>query len=122
METALRKQGQVDNNTQPEIEESIRGVRHSFVYTGRRQAPKSRMIELHITSTITDWAPQSYTRKLWYMGHSKNCKKCIEDHLRHHLLDMSAGPLLMMRLMQDFEVREEHFQEWERYNPTHFRS
>ena len=122
MKSSLRKQGQVDNNTQSEIEESIRGVEYSFFYTGRRQATKSPMIELHITSTIKDWAQQTYIRKAWYMGHSEKWKKCIADHVRQHLLDMAAGPMLVMRLMQDFEIIEENFHEWEKYNPTHFRS
>lgn len=118
----LRIQGIVDFNTQSQIEESIKGVEYSFVYTGKRQAPRSAMIELHITSTVTDWAQQRYIRKAWYMGHKDNWKKCIQDHVRQHLIDLQAGHMLVIRMMQDFEINEEHYQKWDKYNPSYFRT
>lgn len=118
----LKMQGKKDFNTQPEIEDSINGVEYSFVYTGKRQAPKSGMIELHITSTVKDWAQNMYVRKAWYMGHKEDWKKCIQDHVRQHLLDLQAGHMLVMRMMQDFEITEKDYQKWDKYNPSHFRS
>ena len=115
MKSPLRLQKKSDHNSQPEIEESIRGVEFSFFYTGRRQAKGSAQIELYITSIITDWNQQQYIRKAWYMGDSKDWKKCIENHVRQHLLDVSAGAMLVMRMMQDFEVKQEHYKPWDKY-------
>ncbi|WP_156879185.1 hypothetical protein [Salinimicrobium xinjiangense] len=122
MKSQLKLQGKVDLHPQPEIEESIRGVEYDFFYTGKRQALRSPVIELHITSTVCDWAENVYIRKAWYMGHKDQWKQCIEDHVRQHLLDLSAGHMLVMRLMQDFEIGEKHFKEWDKYNPNHFRT
>lgn len=118
----LRIQGKVDFNSQPEIEDSIRGVEYSYVYTGKRQAPRSDIIEIHITSTVRDWAQQTYIRKAWYMGHKGHWKKCIQDHIRDHLTDLQTGSMLVMRLMRDFEIKEGNYQTWEKYEPTYFRT
>lgn len=120
MKPSLRLRAQQDINTQDHIEESIRGVDYIFFFTGRRQAHNSPIIELHITSTIIDWNHQRYERKSWYMGHMEGWKKCIENHVRQHLVDLGAGQMLAMRLMQDFQVKQEHYRRWEKYYPNGF--
>ena len=122
IDAPLKQQGKVDFHPQPQIEESIRGVEFDFFYTGKRQGTSSVIIELHITSTVRDWAENVYMRKACYMGHKKQWKKCIEDHVRQHLLDLSTGSMLVMRLMQSFEVTEDKFKPWDKYNPSHFRT
>lgn len=55
------------------------------------------------------------------MGHSSGWKNCIEMHIRQHLLDMSTGMQLVIRMMQDFEIKEENFVKWEKYYSNGFR-
>lgn len=117
----MRLQGQTDHNTKKEIEDSIRGVEYDFFYTGKRQAPKSPVIEIHVTSSITDWADQSYTRKAWYMGHQKTWKECIKNHIKTHLIDIGTEKLLVTRMMRDFEITKDKFINWDKYPPVHFR-
>lgn len=118
MKTSLRQQGKVDFHPQPEIEDSIRGVEFDYFYTGKRQGSSRIQIELHITSTVRDWNDNVYIRKAWYMGHKDHWKKCIEDHVRQHLLDLSTGPMLVMRMMQDFEVTEDKYKPWDKYKAS----
>ncbi|WP_423819197.1 hypothetical protein V5739_00370 [Salinimicrobium sp. TIG7-5_MAKvit] len=120
IKSPLRPQGKFDFHPQEEIQESIRGVEYDFFYTGKREGTGGQ-IELHVTSIVRDWAENVYIRKAWYMGHKENWKGCIENHVRTHLLEISAGRMLVMRLMQDFEVTEDKFKPWEKYNPSHFR-
>lgn len=120
MKTPLRPQGIVDFNPQEAIEESIRGVEFDYFYTGKREG-KSGYIELHVTSTVRDWAENVYIRKAWYLGHKEDWKSCIDKHIRTHLLDLNTGMQLVLRMMQEFEVSEEKFIHWEIYKPTHFR-
>ena len=114
-------QDKVDFHPQPEIEDSIRGVEYDFFYTGKRQAPNSVTIELHITSNVRDWAENVYIRKAWYMGHKDQWKKCLKDHVRQHLTDLGTEPMMVRRMMQDFEVTKDNFKPWDKYNPSHLR-
>lgn len=98
----LCEQGGKDYHPKPEIEESIRGVEYEFFYTGKRLG-SGNQIELHITSIIRDWEETVFIRKSWYSGNKRTWKKCIEQHVRQHLEDLSTGQMLIMSLMRDFE-------------------
>lgn len=115
----LRERGRKDLFPKPEIEESIRGVEMDFYYTGKKLGSGTQ-IELHITSIVRDWEETVYIRKSWYSGNKQSWKECIDQHLRNHLKDLSTGQMLILNLMRDFEVREEHFRTWEKYEPVCF--
>lgn len=120
MKSPLRQQEKIDYHPKEEIEESIRGVEYDFFYTGKRQGTGGQ-IELHITSTVRDWAENVYIRKAWYMGHKEKWEDCIKDHVRNHLIDLGTGHMLVMRLIQDFEVAKEKFKPWEKYKPNYLK-
>ena len=117
----LRERGRKDLHPKEAIEESIRGVEFDFYYTGKRLG-SGKHIELHITSIVRDWEENVYIRKSWYDGNKKNWRACIKNHVRQHLIDLSSGAMLIMHLMRDFEVREEHFKKWTSYNPVYYKS
>ena len=115
----LREQGKKDWHPQPEIVDSIKGVKFDYFYTGKRLG--GQQIELHITSVVMDWKSISYTRKAWYMGSKKDWKKCIQHHIINHLNDLSTGRMLVMSLIKDFEVTDDKFKTWEKYKPVYFK-
>lgn len=108
-----------DFHPKPAIEESIRGVEVDFYYTGKRLG-KGTQIELHLTSIVRDWEETVYIRKSWYTGNKKTWRECIEKHITKHLQDLSVEPTIVKGLMRDFEIREEHFRTWEKYDPEYF--
>ena len=116
----LRVKGKKDYHPKETIEDSIRGVEYDFYYTGKRRGT-GKQIELHVTSIIRDWEENVFIRKAWYGGNRSTWKDCIREHVRKHLEDLNVGQLLTRRLMQDFEIRDEHFKKWEEYNPVEFR-
>lgn len=116
----LLERGRKDFHPNPEIEESIRGVEYEFFYTGKRLG-SGKQIELHVTSMVRDWEENVYIRKSWYSGNKEEWKKCIEEHIRKHLQDLITGYTMIVGLMRDFEIKEEHFRTWEKYEPVYYR-
>lgn len=117
MKTHFQLQGKVDFHPQKEIKDSIKGVKFDFFYTGKREG--AGQIELHITSIVRDWDENVFIRKASYLGHKENWKRCIKDHVRTHLLELHTGEMLVLALMQEFDVTEDNFKPWENYNPIH---
>jgi hypothetical protein len=115
---ALKEKGRKDYHPKEQIEESIRGVDFDFFYTGKKLGSGS-LIELHVTSIVRDWEENVFIRKSWYSGYKKEWRECLREHVRQHLTDLCAGKMLVMSLMREFEVKEEHFREWKEYNPIY---
>lgn len=112
--------GRKDFHPKPEIEESIKGVKVEFFFTGKRLG-SGNQIELHVTSIVRDWEENLFVRKAWYRGNKQTWRKCIEQHVRNHLEDLATGHMLIMSLMREFEIHEEHFKAWEKYKPVYYR-
>lgn len=115
----LKEAGRRDFHPKEGIEESLRGVSFDYFYTGKREGP-SGQIELHITCVVTDWQENVFVRKAWFMGHKGNWKEVIRSFIIRHLEDLGTGNLLIKRMMQEFEVSQEKFMSWEKYNPECF--
>lgn len=115
----LKEKGRRDFHPKNDIEESIRGVEYEFYYTGKRLG-SSQQVELHVTSVVRDWEENVFIRKSWYSGDKKLWKECLKGHVRQHLEDLCTGRMLIMSLLRDFEVKEEHFREWNKYDPVCF--
>ena len=120
LDSPLRESGRKDFHPKEAIEESIRGVEYDFYYTGKKMG-SGKQIELHITSIVRDWEENVFIRKSWYHGNRETWKNCIKNHVKQHLTDLSTGRVLVMSLMRDFEIREEHFRKWESYNPVYYK-
>ena len=111
----LKIRGKEDFFPQSITEDSTRGVQFDYFYTGKTLGSGSE-IELYITSKSLDWDNNVYIRKSWYLGSRTRWKAYIEDHIRNHLNDPSAGGNLVKQLTRYFEVSEEKDKEWEQYH------
>lgn len=105
--------GRKDSHPKSVIEDGHRGVEFDFYYTGKRLG--SALIELHITSIIRDWEENIFLRKSWYNTEKVMWKDVIRGHVQKHLLDLGVDKTITRGLLRDFEVREEHFRVWNKY-------
>lgn len=119
MKPPLRLQGQVNINTKERIEDSIKGVDYSFTYTGRRQALKSPVIDSYYfhhkrlgTAKVRQESLVHGPFRKMEAVYRKSCKAAPYGYW--------YCPLLVMRMMRNFEVTKSNFQEWDKYKPTHF--
>ncbi len=110
----LKEVQQHNQQPQPEIQESLRGVEFNYFFTGKRMGTGGE-IELYITSIVTDWETNTYTRQSIYRGHKDQWKKCIEKHIISHLKDLNTEPGIVRAMMRYFQVDEEKYKSWERY-------
>lgn len=113
-QSPLREVQQQNSQPQPEIQESLKGVDFDYVFTGKREGTGGT-IELHITSIVTDWATNTYTRQSTYRGHKEKWKECIKKHIIHHLQSLNVDAGIIRSMMRYFKVDEEKFRSWERY-------
>ena len=111
----LPEMGRKDFHPKPAIEDSHRGVEFDFYYTGKRLG-SGTLLELHITSIIRDWEENIFLRKSWYNTDRKFWKDLIRDHIQRHLLDLGVDNIIALGLLRDFEVKEEHFRAWDKYD------
>jgi hypothetical protein len=70
----LKKVGQKNLQPQREIQNSLKGVDFDYFFTGRREG-NGGQIELHITSVVTDWATNTFTRQSIYRGHKEHWRE-----------------------------------------------
>ena len=119
MPNPLREAGRKDHQPKSGIEDSLKGVKFDYYFTGKRVGP-SGQIELHITSVVTDWQENVYVRRAWFMGHKKGWKEVIRLFILNHLDDLSTGIQLIKAMLRDFEVNNEKFVPWERYGAENY--
>lgn len=72
-------------------------------------------IELYITSNITDWETNTFTRQSSYRGHKKKWRECIKKHIIQHLQSLKVEAGIIRSMMRYFEVDEEKYSSWEKY-------
>lgn len=58
----LKEVQQHNQQPQAQIQSSLKGVEFDYFFTGKREGTGGA-IELHITSIVTDWATNTYTRQ-----------------------------------------------------------
>ena len=73
-QSPLREVQQQNSQPQTEIQDSFKGVDFDYFFTGKREGTGGA-IELHITSIVTDWATNTYTRQSIYRGHKEKWKE-----------------------------------------------
>ncbi|NJW51794.1 hypothetical protein [Salinimicrobium oceani] len=113
-QSLLREVQQQNIQPQPEIQESLKGVDFDYFFTGKREGTGGA-IELHITSIVTDWATNTYSRQSIYRGHKEKWKECIKKHIIYHLQSLNVDAGIIRSMMRYFEVDEEKYRSWERY-------
>lgn len=113
----LPELGRKEFHPKTAIEESYRGVEFDFYYTGKRLGTSS-LIELHIKSIIRDWEENIFLRKSWYRIEKISWKHIIRSHIFRHLLDLEVDKTIALGLLRDFEVKDEHYREWNKYEKT----
>ena len=113
-QSPLREVQQQNIQPQTEIQESLKGVDFDYFFAGKREGTGGA-IELHITSIVTDWATNTYTRQSIYRGHKEKWRECIQTHIINHLKDLNTDPGIVRGMMRYFEVDEEKCISWERY-------
>jgi hypothetical protein len=111
----LKEVQQRNQQLKPKIEDSLKGVDFDYFFTGKRMGTGGE-IELHITSVVTDWATNTYTRKSIYRGHKGRWKECIEQHILSHLKDLNSDLGIVKAMMRYFEVDRGKFKSWERHH------
>ena len=112
----LKEVQQQNLQPQPEILDSLKGVEFGYFFTGKRLGTGGE-IELHITSNITDWETNTFTRQSIYRGHKEKWRECIKKHITQHLQNLNVDAGIIRSMMRYFEVDEEKFRSWERYYP-----
>lgn len=110
----LPERGRTDFHPKSGIEESHRGVEFDFYYTGRRLG-SGNLIELHVTTIIRDWEENIFLRKSWYSIDKNSWKDLICGHIRRHLIDLGVDKTIVLGLLRDFEIKEDHFRRWNEY-------
>ena len=63
--------------------------------------------KLHITSIVTDWETNTYTRRSIYRGYKEKWRECIEKHINRHLKDLNTDAGIVKGMMRNFEVDNE---------------
>lgn len=112
-QSPLREVQQQNLQPQAEIQDSLKGVDFDYFFTGKREGTGGA-IKLHITSIVTDWATNTYTRQSIYRGHKEKWRECIKKHITGHLQSLNVDAGIIRCMMRYFEVDEEKCKSWER--------
>jgi hypothetical protein len=115
MKAPLREIGRENCHPQDTIEDGMRGLTYDYCFSGKRVGPVGQ-IELHVTSVLTDWAGNIYTRKCRYLGHKERWRDCIRSHIIKHLTDLYVGQMLVRAMMGNFEVDHKKYKDWNSYH------
>ena len=103
-----------DINVQPEIKDALRGVEHSYFYTGSRIG-KGDNIELDVCTVLIDSEENIYLRTCFYSGEKDTWKEVIKDQLIQHLKDIGLENGLVRSITRYFEVSKEYHFKKEKY-------
>lgn len=109
----LLQRSKNDVNVQPEIQNPLKGLEHSYMYTGCRVG-NSGNIELEVCTVVMDSEENLYLRVCSYSGQKDTWKEVIKNQLIQHLGDIGVENGLIKSETRYFEISKElHFKKEE---------
>jgi len=109
----LLQRSKSDINLQPEIKDALKGLEHSYMYTGCRVGNVGN-IELEVCTVVMDSEENLYLRVCSYSGQKNTWKEVIKKQLIQHLGDIGVENGLIKSETRYFEVSKElHFKKEE---------
>lgn len=104
-----------DLGIHPEIIDALRGLEHSYFYTGNRIGNGGN-IELDVTTVIMDSEENIYLRSCNYSGQKDTWKEVIKNQLIQHLTDLGVENGLVKSETRYFEVSPKQHYKKEKYD------
>lgn len=103
MKSPLKENSRKDLPENGSVEESIRGIKYDYIFSGRRMG-NDGFIELYITCRVRDYKGNTFLRKSIYWGNKEGWKEAIREFLIQYLNDLNCGNMLVRTMMRNFEV------------------